>query len=183
MANVTNWGGINGITSIFLGNADGVNSFAHLAFAQDYFQNNKGLTSIQIAGSGYYNSGVRDSTFKLSRLKTGWNTYFTGLQVLKINDGQWSREDLSGLTQLNLLFLVADNQLHSNNTTSNPVLPIPSSAIDSVLNQVSAGAGQTVSNGFISILPGGASRTSASNAAVSQLKSKGWTIYIEGVLQ
>jgi hypothetical protein len=63
------------------------------------------------------------------------------------------------------------------------VVPIPSAAIDSILNQVASGAGQSVTGGYFGILSGGPNRTSASDAAVAQLISKGWNVYINGVLQ
>ncbi|MBS1565173.1 MAG: hypothetical protein JST39_12340, partial [Bacteroidetes bacterium] len=132
-----------------------------------------------------YSAGYRDSTFKISRLKTDWNTYFTQLSDLELNDEHWNREDLSALVNLRTFYLIAGNQLHSNQSTGNPVIQIPSAAIDSMIIQISNGAGQNVNvrDGYLGILSGGPTRTSASDAAVAQLISKGWRIFINTVQQ
>jgi hypothetical protein len=55
--------------------------------------------------------------------------------------------------------------------------------IDGVINQIAAGAGQTISNGVIWILTGGSARTHGSDSSVAALDAKGWIIYIDSVLQ
>ena len=152
-----------------------------MSFAQDFMKNNKGLQKIKTSG-GYYKNGYRDTTFKLSRFKTDWNTYFTGLQSLIINDDHWNREDLSALTQLNFLQIVATTQNHQDDSGS-PLVSIPPAILDAILIQVAAGAGQSVNNGTIILASGGSARSGSSNTAVQTLLSKGWTIYINGVLQ
>jgi hypothetical protein len=125
--------------------------------------NNRGLKGINL----FYS----DPTFKISRMKSDWNTYFTELKSLQLSDDHWNREDLSALTQLNTMLLFSMSAT------------IPSTVIDNVINQVSAGAGQFVSNGLINISSGGPGRTSTSDGAVNQLKSKGWKITVTNVLQ
>jgi len=150
-----------------------------MAYAQDFMQYNKGLQRISTT-NGYYRTGYRDTTFRLSRLKSDWNTYFTGLQELTINEDHWNHEDLSGLHQLKSFLLYATTQNHQDDPNS-PLIPIPGPVIDSILNQIAAGAGQTVSNGTIGIFAGGSTRGSGSDAAVQFLLSKGWVIAINGV--
>jgi len=176
---IYNWSSIHSITYINFNKGDGINSNKNMAYPQDFMQYNKGLKKIYTT-RGYYFNGIQDTAFKLSRLKSDWNTYFTQLQTLYINDDHWNREDLSALHQLTSFWLVAASQNHTDDPNS-PLAPIPSSVLDSVLNQISRGAGQTVSNGVISLSAGGSLRTSASDAAVQLLLSKGWTIYINGV--
>ncbi|MES1160756.1 MAG: hypothetical protein ABUM51_08365, partial [Bacteroidota bacterium] len=118
---------------------------------------------------------------KLSRLKNDWNTYFTGLQGIAINDDHWDREDLSALRQLNSFTLVATTQNHQDDPGS-PLVPIPKEVLNNVLNQIAAGAGQTVRNGVISMDAGGSVPDGASSSAVQLLQTKGWSIYINGVL-
>jgi hypothetical protein len=161
----------------------GRNAFLNVGYQQDFLKNAPGLQVITTSNPNYHWSGCLDSTFKLSRMKTDWNTYFTQLQDVEISDAHWDREDLSALTHLTTFDLIATNLHHSNNLTNNPIIPIPSYVIDNVINQIASGSGRVNSNGVIYILPGGTSRTSASDAALSLLKSKGWQIYIEGVLQ
>jgi hypothetical protein len=155
-----------------------------MSYTQDFMANNHGLTTINTTQlNTYYMAGYRDTTFKLTRLKSNWNTYFTNLQDVEISDDHWNREDLTALTQLATFALIATNQNHSNNATGNPAIPIPGSVIDGVINQIAAGAGQSISNGVIWILTGGSARTSASTASVAALDAKGWIIYIDSVLQ
>jgi hypothetical protein len=115
-------------------------------------------------------------------MKSNWNTYFTNLHSLIINDDHWNREDLSALTQLNYVQIEATTQNHQDDHSS-PLVQIPSSALDAILNQVAAGAGQSVSNGTIWLDAGGSTRTNNSYTAVQLLLSKGWVIYINGVIQ
>jgi hypothetical protein len=103
---------------------------------------------------------------------------------LEISDEHWDREDLSHLTHLTDLLLFATNHNHSNDPTNNYVVPIPASVIDNIIIQIAAGSGQYNSNGIINILTDFTNgRTSASDAAVAFLKSKGWQIYLTFTLQ
>jgi YD repeat-containing protein len=179
MANITNWNSIRSITSFNLFAGDGsINPCEHVSYAQDFMKNNKGLQTVWTGGAQYYNAGVRDTTFKLTRLKADWNTYFTNLQAMAFSDEHWNREDLSALTHLQYLTIAATDVLHSNYGINNPLIPIPASVLDNILIQVAAGGGQFVNNGIIKLQTGGTTRTSASDAAVSQLQAKGWQIYI-----
>jgi hypothetical protein len=180
VAGISNWNQLHSIQYFRLNNGDGLNPCEHIGYAQDFMSNNPGLLSINTTWAPY-RTGVRDTTFKLSRLKSNWNTYFTNLQYLSINDDHWNREDLSALRQLNVFFLWATTQDHQDDPNS-PLIPIPPSAIDNMLNQIAAGAGQTVSNGLISIVAGGTNRSFASDQAVSFLKSKGWKIALNNIL-
>jgi hypothetical protein len=80
-----------------------------------------------------------------------------------------------------LFAINAGNQNHSLNPTGNPLVPMPTSVVDNIINQLSAGAGQFVSNGTLIISNGGTGRSSASDTAFNQLKTKGWTITINNV--
>jgi hypothetical protein len=152
-------------------------------YAQDFMKNDRGLNTINTTQADYYQAGYRDSTFKLTRLKSEWNTYFTQMQDLEISDEHWNREDLTALTKLQTFFLIAGNQKHSNDPTNNPVVPIPALVTDNAISQIAAGAGQNISNGVIVIWSGGGGRSATSNASVNFLLSKGWTIVIDGVTQ
>jgi len=183
VANLTNWNTISTIQQFWLHDGDaGTNPCMHVSYTQDFMANNRGLKVINSSNVSYYRSGYRDTTFKLSRLKTNWNTYFTQLQDIEINDEQWDREDLSGLTKLANFLLVAGNQKHSNDVSNNPPIPLPSNVIDNVLKQIANGSAKTVSNGWIWILSGGSNRTSDSDTAVNYLKSKGWALYSDYVV-
>jgi hypothetical protein len=175
---IYNWNSITSLTTLQVTTGDGgVNPCEHVSYAQDFAKNLKGLSVWSSSGGGYRLAGIRDTTFKLSRLKSDWNTYFTNLQVLKISDDHWNREDLSALTQLQTFVLVATTNDHENDYSNYPI-SIPTSVLDSVLNQIAAGSGQNVSNGIIVLITGGTRRTSASDAAVALLQSKGWIIDI-----
>lgn len=182
IAAITNWNSITTITDFTPGNGDGSNPCKNLNYPQDFMQNNKGLTKIITAWYGPTRTGYRDTTFKISRLKSDWNTYFTQLQSIIINDDHWSRENLSALKQLNTFGLSSTTQNHEDDPNS-PFVPIPSSVVDNAINQIASGAGQTVKNGLINIGTAGTIRTSASDASVDFLKSKGWTIIVNGVTQ
>jgi len=181
VANIANWNSINSIQYFRLNDGDGLNPAMHINFTQDFMKNNKGLLNIKTS-NGSYAHGYVDTTFKISRLKSDWNTYFTSLQHLQINDDHWNREDLAALTQLNFVQIWASTQNHQDDHSS-PLVPIPSSVIDNIINQVANGAGQSVSNGTIDVESGGPSRTSASDNSVNFLLSKGWVIAVNGVLQ
>jgi hypothetical protein len=183
VANIANWNSISSVNAFWAHCGDHVTPSLNLNYAQDFMANNKNLQTINTTNLYVYQSGYWDSAFKLTRLKSDWNAYFTGLQDVEICDAHWNREDLSGLTHLSTFCLLPDNQNHSNNSTNNPLIPIPASAIDNILNQIAAGAGQYVSNGVIWILTGGSGRTTASNAAVAALDAKGWLVYIDNVQQ
>jgi YD repeat-containing protein len=175
---IYNWNSISTLSILQLADGDGAATpCEHLNFSQDFMKNNRGLTTLSMSGGGYYTAGVRDTTFKLTRLKSDWNTYFTSLQSLGISDDHWNREDLSALTSLNQFVLAATTTDHTNTVGTSPI-PIPSGVLDNVLIQIAAGAGQSVSNGEIFLATGGTNRTTASDAAVSQLQAKGWQIHI-----
>lgn len=178
---IYNWSSIHNIIWLNFNNGDRVNPGKNMTYAQDFMQYNKGLQAITTL-LNTYRTGYRDTTFKISRLKSDWNTYFTQLRTLAINDDHWNREDLSALHQLNLFILSATTQNHQDDPNS-PLLPIPQPVIDSIFIQIAAGAGQTVSNGTISLVTGGPTPGSAGQSAIQFLLSKGWFIYINGVLQ
>ena len=175
-ANILNWNTITSLKRFSAGQGDGINPWRNLNFAQDFMQYNKGLAEIVTTGNSYSSSGIRDLTFKISRLKSGWNTYFTELTTLSINEDHWSHENLSSLKKLSTITLVATRQNHINDIS--PPIPIDISVIDNLLIQVAAGSGQFVSNGTIRLITGGTSRSSASDAAYNLLLSKGWAISI-----
>jgi hypothetical protein len=176
VANVTNWNSISSIKNFRLNNGDLVSPSTHIGYAQDFLQNNKGLISIYTS-LGYYRNGVRDTTFKISRLKSDWNTYFTNIQWMMINDEHWNREDLSALVNLRYFQLWATTQDHQDDINS-PLIPIPQSVVDNVISQIDAGAGKYISNGYIYIATGDAKNSSGSTDAVARLKAKGWIILI-----
>lgn len=180
---ITNWNSINSVLNWGLYTGDLMSPCLHISYAQDFMANNKNLQGIITCLYGYYTEASEDTTFRISKLKSTWNTYFTNLTTLEISDDDWNREDLSQLPQLNLVSICAGNTHHSYNQSNNPLVPIPTSAIDNIINQVGGGAGTRVSNGLLNILSGGTARSSASNSGITQLKSKGWTIIVNGVTQ
>jgi hypothetical protein len=163
VAQISNWNSIQSIQHFELNNGDGVNVVKNLGYAQDFMQYNKGLQEIEI-------SEASDTTFKISRMKSDWNTYFTGLTRIEINDYQWDREDLSGLKNLWFVKIALTK-------------PGGNSVIDTILNQIAAGAGQNVRIGLINITYPGYVSTMASQPAIDLLKSKLWVISINGVHQ
>ena len=175
---IYNWYSLHNITYFELLSGDRINPCKNLAYAQDFMKNNKGLQQL-ITEIGTYANGYRDTTFKLSRLKSDWNTYFTQLKTLAINDDHWNREDLSALHQLSFFVLIATTQNHQDDPNS-PLVPIPQNVIDSIFIQIAAGAGQTINNGIISLVTGGTTPSAASQSAIQSLLSKGWIIYING---
>ncbi|HEV2479728.1 MAG TPA: hypothetical protein VGS79_08680 [Puia sp.] len=179
---VLNWNSINSVKYFRMNNGDGVSPCLNISYPQDFMAGNKGLNYILTRWGGGTNMGVGDTTFKLSRLKSNWNTYFTQLQYIAIADRDWNHEDLSLLPNLNNFALFA-NYAAGGTSLGGPFAAIDSSVIDNVFIQIAAGAGQTVTNGVIGILTGGSGPTSASRAAMNFLISKGWQIYIDGVLQ
>jgi hypothetical protein len=183
VASITNWNTLTGITLWGLRTGDEINPCLHISYAQDFMANNKNLQSILTDNLGPYLEGYEDTTFKISRLKSNWNTYFTNLTTLEITDKQWNREDLTALTQLSVVGIGPGNTLNSYNHTGNSLIAMPTSAIDNIINQISAGAGQNVLNGILNIPNGGGTRSSASDAAVAKLKAKGWTVIVNGINQ
>jgi len=176
---IINWNSISTINTLNFHMGDGTsNPVINTHFAQNFLQNQK-LTNITITQGDFYANSLRDTSFKLTRVKSDWNTYFTDLQRLIISEDQWNHEDLSALVNLNNVYIIATNQNHSNDPTSNPIISIPSSVVDSIIIQVARGAGQNVSNGFLTIRPSGPTRTSASDAALNLLISKGWQVIID----
>src|SRR6202042_1332089 len=108
----------------------------NLHYAQDFMKNNRSLQTLSTSYGGYYSSGVLDTTFKLTLLKSDWNTYFTNLQDLQITDDHWNREDMSALVNLNLVYVSAGNHDGFGSFTS-----IPYQVVDNIINQIAAGAG------------------------------------------
>ncbi|MBS1665197.1 MAG: hypothetical protein JST68_29395 [Bacteroidetes bacterium] len=184
VAGISNWNSISTIKSFALRTGDLVTPCLNVGYAQDFMSNNRGLLAINTTQAAYFGSGCRDTTFKLSRLKSDWNTYFTQLQEVSISDEHWDREDLSSLSHLRTFMLISGNDEHSNTPSSGYHMnAIPPTTINNVINQIAAGAGQYITNGSIVLYPGGTNRTSGSNAAVEFLRSKGWRITIDDVLQ
>jgi hypothetical protein len=173
IANIPNWSTINSIQQFFLNNGDETNPVENISYPQDFMAGNRGLFWIE-TNWAVHHPGNGDSTFKLTRLKSDWNTYFSQLQVLRISEDDWNHEDLSGLANLNVVQLVASSQVQDDPTS--PLVPLDSTEIDNVFIQVAAGAGLTVSNGTLAMVTGGSIRTHASDAAYNLLVSKGWTI-------
>jgi hypothetical protein len=178
---VLNWNAINSVRYFRLNDGDlGAHPCTNISYPQDFMAANKGLISIQTIWGNYFGSG--DPSFRISRLKSNWNTYFTQLQNLSISEKDWNREDLTGLTQLRGFALVCSDA-DGGAEPGGPYTPLAPSEMDNVINQVAAGAGQSVSNGVIGLVAGGTNRTSASQASVNLLNSKGWKILIDGVTQ
>ena len=183
VAKITNWSAINSIVNFSPHNGDGTNPSKNLTYSQDFMSNNKGLKSIQTGVYGPYRTGYRDLSFKISRLKTDWNTFFTELETLQISEDHWNHEDLSGLKKLKLFTLIATTQSHTD-LLNDPLIPLSSTVIDNVIIQVANGAGNAgVTDGTISFITGGGTRTASSNTALNQLNAAGWKIYLDGVLQ
>jgi len=181
--NITNWSSISSVQYFRMNNGDnGVSPCEHIGYAQDFMANNKGLKSILTQWSNAHIFGTYDSSFRLSRLKTNWNTYFIQLQSIAIDEHDWNHEDLSALVNLNAFSIVPWTQ-NGTISSSDPFVPLSTGEIDSIFIQISAGAGQHVSNGTVAIWTGGGTRSSASTSAMDQLISKGWTIYMDGVVQ
>ena len=176
VANIANWSSIHSILYFRLNNGDLLNPCENISYPQDFLANDPGLLSIQTAYNAH-RPGNGDSTFKLSRLKSNWNTYFTQLQQLYFGEDDWNHEDLSSLKNLITFSLIASSQ-NQNNPTS-PLVPLDSTEIDNILIQIAAGAGQVSVNGGIGILTGGSNRTSNSDPAYNYLIGRGWTIYID----
>jgi len=181
VAAISNWSSIHTVQYFNLVNGDQLHPNKNMSYAQDFMQYNPGLKKIATALS-YYRTGYRDTTFKISRLKSDWNTYFTELEFLQINEDHWSHEDLSGLKHLNFFKIEATTQNHQDDSNS-PLIPLATSEIDNILSQIAAGAGQSVTNGTIILDAGGGTKSPSSDTAVQLLLSKGWTIIINGVTQ
>jgi len=178
VAGVTNWSSIHSITSWAMSSGDGgITPCLHLNYGQDFMAGNPGLLYI----TTYYSyTGYFDSTFKLSRLKSDWNIYFTHLQAITISDAHWNRENLSGLKELNHFSISPAWQNYSNSPTGNSQIPLPKETVDTIFMQIAAGAGQTVTGGTIFIYSGGSGRTSSSDTAINALLSKGWILFLDG---
>jgi YD repeat-containing protein len=179
VANVINWASIHSINDFHLNTGDGgTTTIQNLSYQQDFMAGNPDLQSIQLARNNV--ACYFDSTFKISRIKSDWNTWFKHLQFLSITNAQWNREDLSALKELNYFYIIPARPLYSNNPTNNAEIPIPQSVVDGIFNQIAAGSGQTVNGGFLYISSGGSGRSASSNAAVSTLLAKGWALYLDG---
>jgi hypothetical protein len=182
VANVTNWASIHSINDFHLNTGDGgTTTIQNLSYQQDFMAGNPDLQLIQLARNNL--ACYFDSTFKISRLKSDWNTWFKHLQFLSLTDAQWNREDLSALKELNYFYIIPARPYYSNDPANNAEVPIPQNAVDNIFIQIATGSGQTVNNGIISISTGGTVRSPSSNGAVGALLAKGWTIIINGVTQ
>jgi hypothetical protein len=181
VAGITNWSKINGITWFEMHTGDNMNPCMNISLTQDFLANNKNLQAIVTNSQGYYREGYEDTTFKISKLKSNWNTYFINLKRLAISDDHWNREDLTSLVNLNAVSITAGNLHHSYNSTNNPLVPIPTNVIDNIINQIAAGAGKKVTNGTLAIWGGGGVRSTGSDSGFNTLKAMGWTIYLDGV--
>lgn len=182
---ILNWNQITTIQSFVLNNGDGTYPVKPVSYPQDFLAGDKGLNSIETFWSAWppnHRYGNGDTSFRLSRLRSDWNTYFTSLWRIWIQERDWKREDLSKLTHLSSFALTASDT-DGGTEPGGPYTPLDSTEIDNVLIQIANGAGQTVSNGAIAIATGGSGRTTASNSAVNFLISKGWTIIIDQVTQ
>lgn len=179
VVNVINWASIHSINDFHLNTGDGgTTTIQNLSYQQDFMGGNPDLQSIQLARNNV--ACYFDSTFKISRLKSDWNTWFKHLQFLSITDAQWSREDLSALKELNYFYIIPKRPLYSNDPTGNAEIPIPQNVVNNIFIQIASGSGQTVSGGFLYISSGGSGRSSASDAAVTTLLAKGWALYLDG---
>jgi hypothetical protein len=183
LQSIINWNSINSIQHFRLNNGDfGTSPSENISYPQDFLANDKGLTYISTEWSQNHIFGVYDSAFKLSRLKSDWNTYFTQLQFLAFCEKDWNHEDLSALIHLNEFAIVPWTQ-HGTISPSDPFVPLSTSEMDSILIQIAAGAGQHVTNGSLAIFTGGGTLSAASTPAMDFLISRGWTVYIDGVVQ
>jgi hypothetical protein len=164
---------------------DGISAVKNVSFSQDFMKNNRDLAAIQTDDitRGVYSACVLDQNFKISRLKSDWNTYFTKLTDISINEDHWNHENLSGLIRLKNFLLVATNQNHNNDPTNNPLTPIGGGVIDNIILQIANGSGQYVSGGTIYIYSAGGRPSVSSINELNFLKSKGWTITIDNVIQ
>jgi hypothetical protein len=177
MDSIWNWNSISSVITLQLTTGDGgINACKNVHYAQDFMKNNAGLQTLITDYGAYNSSGVLDTTFKLTLLKSNWNTYFTNLQDLQISDDHWNRENLSALIHLQTFIVVAGNHDGYGSFT-----PIPYQSVDSIINQIASGAGQNVSNGLLGIASYGGGRSAASNASVNFLLSKGWKVILDGV--
>ncbi|MBN9382400.1 MAG: hypothetical protein J0H74_16645, partial [Chitinophagaceae bacterium] len=105
VAGITNWNTIHSIKIWGQGSGDGgITPTLHLGYPQDFMAGNRDLESIGLVSTSFI--GCFDSTFRISRLKSDWNTYFTHLKSFFISDAHWNREDLSGLKELNSIFIL-----------------------------------------------------------------------------
>jgi len=182
---ILNWNQITTIQSFVLNNGDGTYPVKPVSYPQDFLAGDKGLNSIETFWSAWppnHRYGNGDTSFRLSRLRSDWNTYFTSLWRIWIQERDWKREDLSKLAHLSSFALTASDT-DGGTEPGGPYTPLDSTEIDNVLIQIANGAGQAVSNGAIAIATGGSGRTTASNSAVNFLISKGWTIIIDQVTQ
>ena len=152
MSRVTNWATIKDCIGHFVLNpGDGFTPCANFSMPQDFLKDHPRLQDYRTSWGGCYNMGITDANFRISLLKSDWNTYFKELRILQISDAHWNREDLSQLTKLNLILIACRNQNNNNNPTNNPPIPMPAQVVDNIINQIAAGAGQFVQNGTLAI--------------------------------
>ena len=183
VAGILNWNNISSVTDFLPHNGDLVTPCSNMNYAQDFMANNKGLKYIGTSIYGYYRTGYRDLSFKISRLKSDWNSYFTKLETLQINEDHWNHEDLSGLINLKDFRLTATTQNHLDDVNS-PLIPISAQVLDNAIIQIANGAGTAgVKNGVIRFYTGGSTTTPSSGPAITQLKNAGWHIYLNDSAQ
>src|SRR5262249_20909126 len=152
---IYNWNSINSLSVLAITTGDnGITPSMHVSFAQDFMKNNRNLTAIDFSNGVFRASGIRDTTFKISRFKSDWNTYFTNLWYISLQDDQWDHEDLSALTHLSTFVLTSTTTDHTNGPNNSPI-PLSSTVIDNIIIQVAAGAGQHISDGIILMRTGG----------------------------
>lgn len=182
---ISNWSSISSVLYFRMNMGDGINALENVSYPQDFLANDKGLLSIVTMwgnNPGFHAYGNGDPTFKLSRLKSDWNTYFTQLQSINIAERDWNHEDLTALTHLSVFYLVASDA-DGGTEVGGPYAPLDSTEIDNIFIQIDNGAGKYIRNGQISIATGGSGHTAASQASINDLLNKGWAIGIDGVLQ
>ena len=151
ITNIYNWNIINGIVYFSSG--------FNYNFIQDFMRNNTNLQIINIAGSG-----------SLSKLKSNWNVFFTGITSLELDNTNWNQEDISALVHLNNFELSDD--------TLSPLTP---TILDNIFNQIAAGSAKFIQGGFCGFDTGNYAtlrNTSASYTAVTFLRSQNWIFRI-----
>jgi len=180
VANITNWSSISTVKEFIPYNGEGQNPCTNMNYGQDFMAGNKNLKYIHTDVFGAYRIGYRDLNFKISRLKSDWNSYFTDLEILAINEDHWNHEDLSGLKKLWVFALTPATTDHAG-TPNSGVIALGSTVIDNAINQIWNGAGMAgVKNGAIFFITGGSTRSPASDIAYAQLRSAGWVLWYDG---
>lgn len=154
ISNIANWNSITSIKKF----TDGY----HAVYSPDFMQYNVNLEKVDLT-----------DTMSMKRLKSDWNTYFLNLDTLIFETGvAYGFENLTLLKNL--------RYFNYNNNRYN--VTVTTQEIDNIINQINAGAGQFLINGFIYINAHTASRSSASDASVNALKTRGWYINVNGTV-